>query len=125
MAKGNPRNPELERSWRSRLESQRRSGLSVRDYCAKHRLREPSFYAWRRIIADRDQAERVAATAAAQHPTHQPQPAFLPVTVVATSTPADAPIDIRLRSGQRLRVRSGCDRQLLADLITLLEGKPC
>src|SRR5262249_60666905 len=29
------------------------SGLSVRDFCHRHRLSEPSFYAWRRALRDR------------------------------------------------------------------------
>jgi hypothetical protein len=52
-------------------------------------------------------------------------PTFVPVTMLEESRKADAAIDIRLTSGQRLRVRSGCDRQLLAEVIDLLEGRSC
>ena len=44
-----------ERFWRRTLRQWRRSGLSVRAFCAEHVLAEASFYAWRRIVAQRDQ----------------------------------------------------------------------
>jgi hypothetical protein len=125
MSKGN--DPKLERTWRRRVERQRVSGLTARSYCAKHRLSEPSFYAWRRIIAQRDQANGQAGRVApARRPRRKrkSQPAFLPV-VVAAPVVAEAPIDIRLRTGQRLRVRAGCDRKLLAEVVALLEGRSC
>jgi transposase-like protein len=46
-----------ERFWRRILRQWRRSGLSVRDFCAEHGLAEPSFYSWRRIVADRGNRE--------------------------------------------------------------------
>ena len=108
MAKGNPRDPKRERRWRRHLERQAASGLSIRDYCAKHGLHEAAFYFWRREIAQRD-AEA---------------PAFVPVTLAAAAA-AEPPIDIRLANGQRLRVRPGCDTTLLAAVIAALEGRPC
>jgi transposase-like protein len=44
-----------ERFWRRMVRVWRRSGLSVRAFCAEHDVAEPSFYAWRRIVAERDQ----------------------------------------------------------------------
>jgi hypothetical protein len=42
----------------------------------------------------------------------------------------ETPIDIHLADGHRVRVRAGCDRLLLADVLALLrqstpEGRPC
>lgn len=116
MAQGNPRDAKLERSWRRHLKRQRASGLTIRDYCGVHDLRESAFYFWRREIAVRDQAT-VALVA-------DGIPAFVPVPVME-ATPPKAVIDIRLVSGHRLRVRAGCDRQWLADVVAVLEGKPC
>ena len=48
----NARNPTLEQFWRRHLELQRLSGMTIRDYCRQHALRETSFYAWRRIIRE-------------------------------------------------------------------------
>lgn len=110
-----------ERFWRQHFEQQRASGQSVRSYCQTHDIREPSFYAWRRLLTQRD----------ADAPAPAPAPAFVPVTVVDTPLPAGSPIDIRLPGGRHVRVRSGCDRQLLADVLALLcspvhgEDRPC
>jgi transposase-like protein len=114
MAHGKSPDPKREQLWRRHLQRQQSSGLTARDYCACHDLHESAFYFWRRTIAERDRASQAK----------QP-PAFVPVTAVETAPPADAPIDVRLRGGQRLRVRAGCDRRLLADLVALLEGRPC
>lgn len=40
--------------WRWHVDMQAAGGLSVRAYCGQHGLSEPTFYAWRRKIQDRD-----------------------------------------------------------------------
>jgi hypothetical protein len=122
MAQGNPRDPKLERVWRRHLRRQQASGVTVCDYCLEYELRESAFYFWRREIAKRDRAGAEAELAMASG---QLAPAFLPVTVVETPAPTATAVDIRLSNGHRLRVRAGCDRQLLADVVAVLEGKPC
>jgi hypothetical protein len=108
--------PECEQFWRRCLAEQRASGLSIRAYCQGRSLNEHSFYSWRRTIAQRDR---------------QSAPAFLPVAVVSTPGQSPhSPIDIGLADGRRIRVRSGCDRALLADVLAILhaapkEARPC
>jgi len=110
---GRPRDLGLERDWRRHIKQQRASGVSVREYCFEHGLSEPSFYVWRRRIGERDQA-----TAGS--------PAFVPVVITGgASRSAEAPIEIRLANGRRIRVRAACDRALLADVLTILEGRSC
>jgi transposase-like protein len=123
MAQGNPRDLKLERTWRRRLKRQQASGLSIRDYCGAHNLHESAFYFWRREIAARDRASAAAKSAtAASSPT---TPSFVPVTLLEAPVHTDTSIDIRLASGHRLRVRAGCDRRLLAEVVAVLEGKSC
>ena len=55
MSRQGKRDVGKERFWRRALRQWRRSGLSVRAYCAEHGLTEALFYAWRRVIAQRDQ----------------------------------------------------------------------
>src|SRR5262245_13985767 len=93
----------LERTWRQHLDRQRTSGRTARAYCQRHGLAETAFHYWRRTIAERDLAARPVTP-----------PPFVPVTVVGPSSSADAPIDIRLAGGHRVRVRAGCDREVLA-----------
>jgi transposase len=110
------RSTEREQSWRRHIDRQGASGLSIRDYCDRHGLQEHSFYSWRRTIAERDRHDKATPG--------QP-PAFLPVAVVETpSRRHDSPIDIRLADGRRVRVRAGCDRALLADILAILHAVP-
>jgi transposase-like protein len=46
-----------EEFWRRLLKEQRRCGLSIRAFCRRKAISEPSFYAWRRELQERD-AER-------------------------------------------------------------------
>jgi hypothetical protein len=103
-----------EQTWRQHLDRQQASGQTARAYCLRHGLAETAFHYWRRTIVERDREIRPPA----------PAPAFVPVTVVE-SLAADSPIDIRLAGGHRVRVRAGCDRELLAAVLALLGGRPC
>jgi hypothetical protein len=47
-----------EQYWRDLLARQAASGLNVARYCQREGLSLPSFYAWRRTIAQRDGAPR-------------------------------------------------------------------
>ena len=101
---------EREQMWRRHIDRQHSSGLTIRDYCQGHGLNEHSFYAWRRTIAERDR---------------QSVPAFLPVTVVdGPAQPHDSPIEIRLPDGRCVRILTGCDRALLADVLAILHAAP-
>ena len=103
-----------EQTWRQHLRRQQASGQTARAYCLQHGLAETAFHYWRRTIADRDRGARRSA----------PVPAFVPVTVVGPPA-AGPPIDIRLAGGHRVRVRAGCDRELLAAVLALLGSGPC
>jgi transposase-like protein len=105
---------EREESWRRHFERQQASGLSIRAYCFRHDLTESAFYAWRRAIRQRDRDSSHTA------------PAFLPVTVVDRPTQSTgSAIDIFVTDGRRVRVRPGCDRELLATVLAVVEGRPC
>jgi hypothetical protein len=121
MAANKARDPKLERRWRRHMRQQRAAGLTVRDYCAMHQLRESSFHFWRREIDRRDQeGQRLDPASSAT-----PAPAFVPVTLVERPKNHDSVIDIRLPGGHRLRVRAGCERRLLEQVVAVLEGRPC
>jgi hypothetical protein len=100
--------------WRRVFREWRASGQSVRGFCGQHEIHESQFWWWRRRLADAVEAAPVKV-----------EPAFVPVTIVEPPASASAAIDIRLTNGHRLRVRSGCDRQLLAEVVAVLEGRPC
>jgi transposase-like protein len=77
------RDRQRERFWRDAMAAWQASGLSVRQYCRRHGLAEPSFYHWRHELQQRD-----------ARPTAAAPPAFVPVTVV----PAAA-VEVRCPTG--------------------------
>jgi hypothetical protein len=113
MSTTHQRSSSKEQFWRRVLQQWERSGLSVRAFCAVHRLAEPSFYAWRRSLRLRD-AEAVR---------------FVPVRVVPEEAPSSGPrdgsLELVLAAGRRLRIGPGFDGPTLQRLLALLEeGRP-
>ncbi len=109
-----------ERYWRRHVTRWRRSGLGVRAYCAAEELSEPSFYAWRRLLSER-QRSRSAASAGAARAAVSP---FVPVRLVEEAT-ATAPLEVVLRGGRVVRVAAGFAVQTLRDVVAALEELPC
>jgi len=115
MSTANQRRSSKERFWRRMVRQWRRSGLSIRDFCAQEQLSEPSFYGWRRAIAQRD-AEATR---------------FLPVRVVANEKPvtpqdgSSSGLELVLGAGRVLRIGPGFDGPTLRRLLALLgESQP-
>jgi len=112
-----------EQFWRRHLDQQHSGGLTVRAYCRANALRETAFFYWKKEIAKRNREATSSAPPSA--------PAFVPVAVIdAPDSRTETPIAIHLAAGHRLRVRSGCNRELLADVLALLakperEGRSC
>jgi transposase-like protein len=108
MAHGKPRDPRKEQHWRRWIQLWKNSGLTVRDFCARHHLAQPSFYAWRRELQRRD-----AATT------------FVPVRVVPDDQPTPAtPIEVVLVRGGCVRVTPGFDPATLRQLLAVLQEAP-
>ncbi len=142
--------PAKEAYWRDLLQRWQTSGLSIRDFCRRHRLSQPSFYAWRRTLAQRDR-DRAAATPAPATPTptsptaanrqsdsHRTPgpptptaaaptatPLFVPVRLRASSAPTTSvgnatPFELVLPSGLVLRVPTAFDPVALQRLLAAL-----
>ena len=117
------RDPGKERFWRRTVEQWRRSGLSIRDFCRRHELSEPNFYAWRRTLDERDR----------QQPPDE-APRFVPLQVVpedepetstSTTDPAVSGLELLLDNGRVLRIGNAFDADTLRRLLPLLEeGRP-
>ena len=126
--------------WQEVLRRWREGGQSVRAFCRAEGLRESAFYFWRREL-DRgcQRADAVIGspsqvrtdTPAARLPKrassrHTSPPSFLPVQVVKDGvTEATDGVEIILGPGRTVRVRAGFDRQTLADVLAVLEVRPC
>jgi hypothetical protein len=131
MAGRRKRDRGREQFWRRMLRLWRRSGLGVRDFCAEHSITEPSFYAWRRIVAERDQeaarvrakAERDSAHRAAPG-SDADAPVFVPLRVIDVST--QVAFEVVLERGRVVRVLRGFDAATLRQLLAILEEeRPC
>jgi transposase-like protein len=126
MMAGRRRDPAKERHWRQVIRQWKQSGLSVREFCDWQGVSEASLYAWRRELADRDPPSGGASSKARSE--LSPAGQFVPVRVLAdTPFPGESSpvLEVLLPSGVRLRVPAGCTRQTLADVIAVLESRPC
>jgi transposase-like protein len=119
MARRGERDRGGERFWRRMLRLWRHSGQSIREFCTKHELAEPSFYAWRRVIGERD---RQAAQPSDSDGQAQDQPAFVPLCVLPTATTA---LELVLGQGRVVRVPAGFDAATLRQLLAVLEEPSC
>lgn len=119
-----------ERYWRDVVQLWQRSGQTVRVFCVEHHLSEPSFYAWRRLIASRDRTARGDI--------REPLPAFVPVRVtpsaprlttapprLTTPLPTTGSVELVIGAGRVLRVNPGFDPNTLRQLLTILEEPAC
>ena len=111
-----------ERFWRRMITAHRRSGLSIREFCARRALSEPSFYAWRQELARRDDRTKQGASPSVAEANATPRFVSLKLAAEPTTT---AMLEIVTRSGHTLRVPPGVDRQTLAEVWALLEGQRC
>ena len=130
MAGRSKRDCGKERFWRRTLRQWRRSGLSVRAFCAEHGLAEPSFYAWRRIVAQRDQeSARVRAkpergSLRRAVPANDDAPVFVPLRVIDVAT--QVALEVVLERGRVVRILRGFDAATLRQLLAVLEeDRPC
>ena len=125
------------RSWRRWIAEQRKSRLSVRAFCAEHQLSEPSFYAWRRTLAQRKGGpQRHSPGTRTRTRRRNTKPAFVNLTTRG-ATPLAAGLFLPAASlelvhpcGHVLRIAASCDAQTLSMVLTVLslgerEAAPC
>jgi hypothetical protein len=125
------RSVEKEAFWRAKLDEQRQSGLNVRAFCRARSISEPSFYAWRRALQDRD-AETSAARSAqsgngrqriARRPRHartaarksQGRQRLIPVNIVSTQREPVSPSNIAENARLEIVTPGGFTLRFAAD----------
>lgn len=143
--RGPQRSAAKERFWRGHIARQTAGIMSIRDYCARHALSEPSFYAWRAELSQRDKSQRENRSAPRRLPVPPAQrtrrwpPEFVRVDLAPAL--GTGVIEIVLSSeGLRaavVRVPLGADRATLESVLAALaaalqlsesspsEGLPC
>jgi transposase len=106
------------RYWQARLGEAARSGISIREFCRRHRLRESQFYWWqRKLKAGRD--ERTVRRPGV----NGNQASFALVSDEPGAT--DVGIELVLGDGRRLRIRQGVDEETLRAVLAALEQPRC
>lgn len=125
-----------ERYWRRHVAQWRRTGQSVRDYCRGQELSEASFYAWRRVLAERARergtggrtsaasAERKRQTGGRTGSASGTPPVFVPVRVIEEANAAGG-VEVVLCGGRVVRVSPGFAAETLHAVVAVLEGLPC
>jgi transposase-like protein len=111
------------RQWaRQHVEAQAESGLSVADFCFAYGLPVRTFYGWRRRL----NAKGIASTYEDTTSLLSVQPLFAEVAVFSPESVSSASVvEVMLRSGRRLEVRTDFDEEELRRLVALLESLPC
>jgi transposase-like protein len=116
MARGQ-RDPAREQQWRERVADWQTSGLSVRAFCRRRGLAEPTFHYWKRELQARDEAAGSAqGTASKRPPATSSRPAFVPVMVLPGTTFS---VEVRCPSGHVVCLPE-CDAASLASLFAAL-----
>ena len=124
--RGARRDPNKERFWRRLLRLWRRSGCTIREFCAEHEVSQPSFFAWRRMIAERDQQRHRQRNGSDVDPHVQSdgQASFVPVRILSAAT--TMPFEVVLHGGRVVRVPAGFEAASLRQLLAVLEEeRPC
>jgi len=117
MGVGKP-DVEKARYWQQRLGEAARSGISIREYCRRHRLKESQFYWWqRRLRLGRGEA-------GGPQPGVNGQAASFALVSEEAGT-MDAGIELVLSRGRRLRITKGVDEVTLRTVLAALEPAGC
>lgn len=117
------RGAEKERFWREEVEGQAASGASVRAWCQRRGLSEPSFYHWRAELKRRTPAAGSSSAPAAKRvkrPNRTAVSNFVPVRLT-TST---SQVEFALVSGLVIRVPTH-DMAAMRAILEILEPRSC
>ena len=139
MGKRGMRDAKKELFWRRVLRRQAGSGMSIRAWCRQHELSEAGFHWWRRELARREASgdrplpawspatrRKRYVTKSSRSDAKASKAAFVPVRVARDSaTSDDGRIEIVLADGRCVRVSGSVDRQLLVDVLGVLEIPAC
>jgi len=108
-----------QRRWLDLIQRWQKSRLSVREFCRRSAVSEPSFYLWRRVLRVRGLIQDAPSSQSAS----SPLPAFVKLTVAREDADPSA-VEVVLGAQRVLRVRPGFDPQSLLQLVRLLEEEP-
>jgi hypothetical protein len=100
-----PANPKAD-EWAERITAQRRSGMSVKQFCKEQGLTEYSFYAWRKRLQESGPVRF----------------ALVERNVRRQERTAEPALELVLATGERLRIGAGVDTATLRTMLDLLRA---
>jgi len=105
------------RYWQQTLGEAARSGLSIREFCRRRRLKESQFYWWQHRLR---MARPEGATA---KPGGREGAASF--ALVSEDAAGDAGIELVLNGGRRMRITKGVDEETLRTVLAALVSTGC
>jgi transposase-like protein len=113
------KNGETRRRWQELVRQQAASGLSVREFCEQEQISRPSFYAWRRRLAQ--QAGSVVQSPATGGDREEPHAMreFIPVRLLDTPSAWE----VVHPGGCRVRVSGEVSATALQCIVEVLDGR--
>ena len=110
---------EKETRWREIVERQAGSGLSVRSFCADEGISEPSFYAWRKRLRQRQHDARRARQSKGREEFGADAGLFVPLQLVDTAPT----LEIIHPLGYRIQVSGDVHPEALRHVIEALDER--
>jgi hypothetical protein len=123
MSKKQQRDKEKERFWRGVIAEAARSGMSIREFCRKRKLKEGQFYWWQRVLKERRQDRMMRRRGKTHARDGGSQASFALVSEERGSL--DAGIELVLADGRRIRIARGVDEETLRTVLAAMEREGC
>ena len=91
--------------WGEILSEHKQSGLSVRAFCERRGVSEPSLYYWRKRLSERQPVR------------------FALVETNVSRQPQKAPVELLLSNGDRLQIATGVEAATLRTVLSVLRER--
>lgn len=124
MSKDQQRDREKERFWRGVIAEAVRSGVSIREFCRKRKLKESQFYWWQRVLKDRREERMVRRRGKSRAAGGGSSQASFAL-VSEERGALDAGIELVLGDGRRIRIGKGVDEETLRTVLAAVEREGC
>jgi hypothetical protein len=105
IVEAKPANPKAD-EWAERIAAQRRSGMSVKQFCKEQGLTEYSFYAWRKRLRESGPVQFALVERSARRQERTAEPV----------------LEVVLATGERLRIGPGVDITTLRTVVDVLRA---
>lgn len=114
------RNAQKEAYWRKVVKRQARSGLSVRSFCSEQDISEPSFYGWRKKLAQRGQEVEPSPRSPKNGPANSDNgQTFIPLSVAD----AEPVLEVIHPLGYRVRITGEVNAKSLRRVFDALDQR--